>query len=88
MVPLLFVDYESEDADPASGQRYYLFTDQRGCPEKVVDDAGDTVWEAYVEPYGTAHVLKGHDFYRIRSTHPSWRKPAEPGRRGRLRRRG
>lgn len=64
MVPLLFVDYESEDADPASGQRYYLFTDQRGCPEKVVDDAGDTVWEAYVEPYGTAHVLKGHDFYQ------------------------
>ncbi|MEQ8454917.1 MAG: RHS repeat-associated core domain-containing protein, partial [Sandaracinaceae bacterium] len=54
----------SEDADPASGQRYYLFTDQRGCPEKVVDDAGDTVWEAYVEPYGTAHVLKGHDFYQ------------------------
>lgn len=64
MVPLLFVDYESEDADPASGQRYYLFTDQRGCPEKVVDDAGDTVWEAYVEPYGTAHVLTGHDFYQ------------------------
>jgi len=25
---------------------------------------------------------------RIRSTHPSWRKPAEPGRRGRLSRRG
>jgi RHS repeat-associated protein len=61
---MLFVDYESEDADPASGQRYYLFCDQRGCPERLVDDAGETVWEAYVEPYGTAHVLKGHDFYQ------------------------
>lgn len=64
MVPLLFVDYDSEQADPASGQRHYLFTDQRGCPVKVVDDAGETVWEAYVEPYGTAHVLKGQDFHQ------------------------
>ena len=26
--------------------------------------------------------------HSIRSTHPSWRKPAEPDRRGRLSRRG
>jgi RHS repeat-associated protein len=64
MVPMLFVDYESEDADPASGTRYYLFCDQRGCPERVVDDLGVTVWEAYVEPYGTAHVRVGRDFYQ------------------------
>ncbi len=64
MVPMMFVDYESEDADPASGTRYYLFCDQRGCPERVVDDLGVVVWEAYVEPYGTAHITVGADFYQ------------------------
>ncbi|HHH27127.1 MAG TPA: RHS repeat protein, partial [Polyangiaceae bacterium] len=64
MVPLLFIDYTSVDAEPESGQRYYLFCDQRGCPERVVDEQGETVWEAYVEPYGTAHVRVGQDFYQ------------------------
>jgi len=64
MVPMLFVDYDSLEADPETGRRYYLFCDQRGCPERVVDDAGETVWEAYVEPYGTAHVRVGRDFHQ------------------------
>lgn len=64
MVPLMFVDCESEDADPASGTRYYVLCDQRGCPERVVDDLGVVVWEAYIEPYGTAHVRVGADFYQ------------------------
>jgi len=64
MVPLLFVDYETVDADPESGTRYYLFTDQRGCPERVVDERGAPVWEADVEPYGFAHVRVGADFHQ------------------------
>lgn len=64
MVPMLFVEYESLDADPKDGARYYLFCDQRGCPERVVDQAGETVWGAYIEPYGTAHVRVGQGFYQ------------------------
>ncbi|MCA9605522.1 MAG: RHS repeat protein, partial [Myxococcales bacterium] len=64
MVPMLFVEYESVDADPAGGQRFYFFCDQRGCPERVTDDAGEMVWEAYVEPYGTAHVRAGQEFHQ------------------------
>ena len=36
----------------------------------------------------TSRWMIGEMSYGIRSTHPSWRKPAEPGRRGRLSRRG
>jgi RHS repeat-associated protein len=56
VVPLLFLEYESLDADPASGKRYFLFCDQIGTPVRVKDDAGANVWGARVEPYGKAHV--------------------------------
>ncbi|MBZ0118130.1 MAG: DUF6531 domain-containing protein [Sandaracinaceae bacterium] len=64
LVPLCFIDYASEDADPRAGECYALFCDQRGCPERVVGDRGEVVWEAYVEPYGTAHVRVGQDFHQ------------------------
>ena len=44
-VPILSVDYDSVDAEPASGKRYHLFTDHLGCAELVLDDAGQTVSE-------------------------------------------
>jgi RHS repeat-associated protein len=64
MVPMLFLDYDSVDADPASGKRYHLYTDHLGCPELVLDDAGKMVWRARIDPYGTAHVDVGADFHQ------------------------
>lgn len=56
LVPLLFVDYDSSDADPASGRRRYVFADQRGAPVRVEDDHGRVLWRAMIEPFGRAHV--------------------------------
>ena len=64
LVPMLFLDYDSVDANPASGKRYHLHTDHLGCPELVLDDAGKTVWRARIDPYGTAHVDIGADFHQ------------------------
>lgn len=64
MVPMLFVDYASVDADPASGRRYYVHADQRGCVERVVDDEGADVWRARLDPYGFAHVEVGQGFHQ------------------------
>ncbi|MEQ8461649.1 MAG: RHS repeat-associated core domain-containing protein [Sandaracinaceae bacterium] len=64
VVPLLFAEYESEDADPSSGQVYYCFTDQRGAVQRVLDDDGAVVWSAKLEPYGYVHVEQGADFHQ------------------------
>ncbi len=56
LVPFMFVDYPSVDADPAVGERFFIFVDQRGAPCRVVDDAGMVAWSARLDPYGTAHV--------------------------------
>jgi len=54
--PFLFIEYQSLDADPASGKRYYIFTNQIGAPIRVDDDAGKVCWSAQIDPYGLAHV--------------------------------
>ncbi len=59
LVPVLFVDYDSVDADPAAGRVFSVFTNQIGAPVAVVDAAGVTVWSARVEPYGATHVDPG-----------------------------
>ena len=64
LVPLLFLDYDSVDADPATGKRYHVYTDHLGCPELVLDDAGHTAWRARIDPYGTAHVDVGQAFHQ------------------------
>ncbi len=64
MVPILFLDYESVEADPTSGTRYYVITDQRGCPERILDDQGVIVWKAAIDPYGTARVEVGQSFHQ------------------------
>ncbi len=64
LVPFQFLEYRNRDADPATGQRYHVFTDHLGCPELVLDDAGNAVWKARVDPYGTARVLLGEDFHQ------------------------
>ena len=64
MTPMLLVDYASVDADPASGAVYALFADHLGCPERVEDMAGKTVWAAVIAPYGTAQITAGADFHQ------------------------
>ena len=64
LVPILFLEYESVDADPATGKRYHIHTDHLGCPELVLDDAGRAVWRARIDPYGTAQIDVGADFHQ------------------------
>ena len=64
MTPMLLVDYASVDADPASGAVYAVFADHLGCPERVEDMAGKTVWAAVIAPYGTAQITAGADFHQ------------------------
>lgn len=64
LVPILFLDYDSVDADPTTGKRYHIFTDHLGCPELVLDDAGHTAWRARIDPYGAVHVDMGRDFHQ------------------------
>ncbi|MGH9629947.1 MAG: RHS repeat-associated core domain-containing protein, partial [Bryobacteraceae bacterium] len=56
LVPFLFVDYASAEADPVSGRRYFLYTNQAGAPVEVEEDNGAGAWSASIEPYGTAHI--------------------------------
>jgi RHS repeat-associated protein len=64
LVPLLFLDYDGIDADPATGKRYHVHTDHLGCPELVLDDASHTVWRASIAPYGTTYVDVGREFHQ------------------------
>lgn len=64
MVPMLFIDYASADAEPGSGTRSYVVADQRGCVERVLDDQGNIVWKASIDPYGSAHIEVGHEFHQ------------------------
>ena len=59
LVPFLFVEYDGLDADPASGRRYSIFTNQVGAPVRVEDDHGAVAWSAEISPYGQARVAEG-----------------------------
>lgn len=56
LVPFMFIDYESPHADPSSGRRYFLHTNQIGVPLRVDDDHAGVVWSATVDPYGTTRI--------------------------------
>ncbi|WP_394850882.1 RHS domain-containing protein [Pendulispora brunnea] len=64
LVPMMFVDYASVDADPKSGTRYFIFANHLGTPEVIQDDTGNVVWRARYEAYGTAHIEIGQDFHQ------------------------
>jgi RHS repeat-associated protein len=64
LVPLLFVDYASIDADPTSGRRYFVASNHLGAVEAVTDDAGEVVWRAQLDPYGLAHVEQRGRFHQ------------------------
>jgi RHS repeat-associated protein len=61
LVPFMFVEYDSMDAAPASGRRFYLYTNQVGAPVRVDDDSRRQRWSAWLEPYGLAQVDHGSD---------------------------
>lgn len=56
IVPLLFLDYDSVEAPPESGKRYFVFCDWRGSPELVVGEDGQVAWQALLEAYGCARM--------------------------------
>jgi len=56
LTPWLAIDYDSVDADPASGKLYYLVHDQRGALVAALDANGGRVWSARLDPYGLAEV--------------------------------
>jgi RHS repeat-associated protein len=58
LVPFLFLEYADLEAEPASGQRYYVFTNQVGAPIRVDDANGKPCWMARIDPYGRAEVSK------------------------------
>lgn len=57
LTPWLMIDYDSPDAEPASGTLHYLVTDQRGAPVAALDASGEQVWSAELAPYGLAEVV-------------------------------
>lgn len=56
LTPLMFIDYENIDADPATGRRRFVFSDQVGVPCQVEDDHGAVLWKARVLPFGQTQV--------------------------------
>jgi RHS repeat-associated protein len=53
LVPFMWLDYASEDAEPASGRAFYLFTAPNGMPVRVEDAYGNETWRAAgVDAYG------------------------------------
>jgi len=65
LVPLLFVDYARFDAELSSGRRYFIVSNHLGAVERVLNDRGEIVWRAELDPYGLAHVAaKYQRFYQ------------------------
>lgn len=56
LVPFLFIEYASLDADPSSGEPYYVYSNQIGVPTRVADREGNLAWSARLSAYGTAEI--------------------------------
>jgi len=59
MTPLLFLDYDSLDADPESCRRYFVYSDQIATPCLIEEESGGEVWRAGIQPYGRAEIASG-----------------------------
>jgi RHS repeat-associated protein len=59
LVPFMYVDYVSLDAETDDGNVKYLFTNHLGVPERVEDDSGRTIWQGEVSPYGMMRIGLG-----------------------------
>ncbi len=56
LTPMVFIEYESIEADPSTGKRYVVLSDQIGTPICIEDAAGKVVWQAKIEPFGEAKL--------------------------------
>lgn len=56
LTPMLLVEYDSVEADPSTGKRYIVLSDQIGTPICIEDAAGKVVWQAKIEPFGEAKL--------------------------------
>jgi RHS repeat-associated protein len=54
--PFAFIDYDNVDAEPGSGQRRYVFSNQISCPVRVEDESGAVLWRAECDAYGRATI--------------------------------
>lgn len=62
LVPVLFIDYDSADAEPEQGRVYTLYANQAGVPCRVEDASGRVVWWAErIDPYGHVEVGAGSE---------------------------
>jgi RHS repeat-associated protein len=59
LAPLLLVDYPALDAPAESGVVSVPFANQLGCPERITDLDGKTLWQARIAPYGSAQIEVG-----------------------------
>lgn len=60
LVPFMWLDYRSVDAEPESGVAHYLFCAPTGMPIRVEDAAGLVEWQAGAyEPYGDLRLPAG-----------------------------
>jgi RHS repeat-associated protein len=56
LVPFMFLDYESVEASPKKGVRYFIHANQIGTPLRIENDSGQVVWSASIDAYGKATV--------------------------------
>jgi len=52
LTPMLFIEYESVDAETSTGKRYFVLSDQIGTPICIENSFGNVVWQAKIEPFG------------------------------------
>jgi len=53
LVPFMWLDYSSVDADPESGVAFYIFANGTGMPVRVEDASAQVVWQAqHIDAYG------------------------------------
>jgi RHS repeat-associated protein len=67
LVPFMFVDYHSADADPTSGSPYFVFSNHLGSPLLVEDQKGRIVWRCSYTAYGATQIdAKSSIVYNLR----------------------
>ena len=66
VTPLLFVDYENQQADPESGRVHYVHSNHLGAPLEVQDQDGQVVWQAAYDAYGQASLLESQVEFNLR----------------------
>jgi RHS repeat-associated protein len=67
LVPFMWFDYESTDADPAAGVPSYLFCAPTGMPLRIEDASGNVTWQPDgLEPYGNLGTLASPAPVRLR----------------------